>query len=189
MRAMTIVLTMALMLVAASAMAYELVDGWNVDQPAGAGMIYGYPANYAMKYIPSQSYMLAKVEIWGCGSEYFEDDVITLQIQTDLGGEPSGEVLATVDTPVVDGDQYWAGSDFPEAIMVSPDVEYWLIYFPMAWSPVGWSPLGDEYETMWSSDQIHWDPVDPIRWKAKFWGDPVVATENATWSQIKGMYR
>ena len=43
--------------------------------------------------------------------------------------------------------------------------------------------------TMWSSDQIHWDPVDPIRWKAKFWGDPVLATENATWSQIKGMYR
>jgi hypothetical protein len=60
----------------------------------------------------------------------------------------------------------------------------------MPWSPVGFAAEGEYYfESMWSGDQIHWDPVDPIAWKVKFWGELIVATDSATWSDVKSMYR
>ena len=97
-----------LALLAGSASAYTLVDSWNESGTAGGG-IYGYPANFAVKYIPAASYSCAKIEFWGAGSDYFDNDMITVRIESDLLDQPSGEVLAEVQTPVADGDSYWMG--------------------------------------------------------------------------------
>ena len=189
MKVMTIVLSLCLLLFASSGLTYDLIESFNVDQPSPSGSIYAYPANYAFRYLPAQDYLLYKIEIFAAGSEFFEDDVITLQVQTEDDDQPSGDVLATVDTPVVDGDLYWAGSDFAEPIELTGGGQYWVIYFPMAFSPVGYAIEGDMFETMWSGDQVHWDPVNPIAWKVKFWGELIVATDNATWSGVKSLYR
>jgi hypothetical protein len=178
------------LLTAGTGLAYELIESFNVEQPPPSGMIYAYPANFAFRYLPAQDYMLYKIEMYAAGSEYFEDDAITLQVQTESSGEPSGDVLATVNTPVEDGDPYWAGSDFPAPVEMTEGDPYWIIYFPMPWSPIGWAADGDHYfESMFSADQIHWDPIDPIAWKVKFWGELIVANEGATWSDVKSLYR
>ncbi len=176
-----------LALLAGSASAYTLVDSWNESGTAGGG-IYGYPANFAVKYIPAASYSCAKIEFWGAGSDYFDNDMITVRIESDLLDQPSGEVLAEVQTPVADGDPYWMGSDFPAATTLQAGVTYWIVYLPMAWSQIAWATAGDEFPTMSSGDAIHWNPTTPKRWMAKFWGDPVVAAESATWSHIKTLF-
>ena len=190
MKLLTIVLSLCLLLTASTGLAYDLIESFNVDQPSG-NMIFPNPANYAFRYLPAQDYMLYKIEIFAAGSDYIEDDVITLQVQTESAGEPSGDVLATVDTPVEDGDLYWAGSDFPEPLELAEGGPYWVIYFPMPWSQIGWAAAGDHYfESMSSADQIHWDPLEgPIAWKVKFWGELIVATEGTTWSDVKSLYR
>ena len=103
MKLLTIVLSLCLLLTASTGLAYELIESFNIDQPSPAGLIYAYPANYAFRYLPAQDYMLYKIEIYAAGSEYFEDDAITLQVQTEAEGEPSGDVLATV---VMRGENY-----------------------------------------------------------------------------------
>jgi hypothetical protein len=180
-------LTVAVVLAAGAASAYTLVDSWNADQAPGGG-IYGYPANYAVKYIPAMSYSCAKIEFWGSGSTFFDNDQITVRIETDVLDQPSGEVLAEIVTPVVDGADYWQGSDFPVPAALQAGVTYWIVYLPMAWSPIAWAAAGDDYPTMSSGDAVHWNASMAHKWMAKFWGDPVVAAETATWSQVKSLF-
>ena len=65
---------------------------------------------------------------------------------------------------------------------------YWVVYLPMAWSPIAWADAGDDYPTMSSGDAVHWNPTTAHKWMARFWGDPIVAAEAATWSEIKTLF-
>jgi hypothetical protein len=182
-----LILCVAALAAASPAAGYTLIDAWNPDGVPGAG-IYGYPANFAIQYIPSESFTCARIEFWAAGSDYFADDQIVVRIEGDALDQPSGEVLAEVTTPVSDGDATWAGSDFPVPLTLEAGVTYWVVYLPMAWSQIAWANEGDELPTMGSGDGIHWNAAPSRRWMAKLWGDPIVATETATWSTIKSLF-
>jgi hypothetical protein len=188
MKRLVIVIAAFVALAAGSAAAYTLVDNWNATQVAGGG-IYGYPANYAVKYIPAAAYSCAKIEFWGAGSDYFTDDTITVRVETDVLDQPSGEVLAQIQTPVVDGDAYWMGSDFLVPVALEAGVTYWVVFLPMAWSQIAWADAGDDFQTMSSGDAVHWNTTTPKKWMARFWGDPVVTAEARTWSEIKTLFQ
>jgi hypothetical protein len=176
------------LLIGGSAAATTLMDAWNPDQATGTG-IFPYPSNYAIKYIPAASYRCAKIEFWGAGSPYMDGDAVTVRVETDLADQPSGEVLAAVTTPVLDGPpNIWMGLDFPTPVDLTAGVTYWIISLPMPFSPINWAIAGDQFPTMFSGDALHWNPANPQRWKARFWGDPIVATDAATWSAVKALF-
>lgn len=183
----TCLVFIALVVITGSAAAYTLVDSWNADGVPGSG-IYGYPANFAIRYIPAMSFTCARIEFWGSGSDYIVDDHITVRVETEDLEQPSGTVLAEVTTPVTDTPITWIGADFPTPVLLEAGAVYWVIYLPMAWSPVAWANAGDEFPTMSSSDGVHWNPSTARLWMARLWGDPIVATETATWSGVKALF-
>ncbi len=180
---------MAMLLLVASVATAQPVDSWNADCIPDDGPIMGSPANYAMKYEPAQSYMLTRVDVWAGSSDYIDPDEITVFIQTDFDGQPSGEILGEALSAIPQGPPNWLGTDFDEPVFLEEGQTYWLVYYCMPWSTLPYCEDGDLIETWESFDQIHWDDANDLAWKAKFWGVGSVATESTTWDHLKSLYQ
>ena len=174
-----------------SAAATQLMDDWNADQPPQSGSIFGWPANYAIQYTPAEDYELELVEFYAGASEYADPDEFTVQIMGEFDGQPDGVAQASATHPMVNGEPAgFQGTAFDEPIFMIGGQTYWVIYFAQHSSHYSAAVAGVELTTMFSGDQIHWDPANPVRWMAKFWGEPVgVAVESTTLTGVKSLFQ
>jgi hypothetical protein len=188
---MIMLTTLVCLALVGTAAATELMDDWNADATPQSGSIFGYPSNYAIQYVPAMDYDLERVEFYAGASDYLDDDQFTVQLMGDFDGLPDGNVLASAVHPLVDGEPAgFQGTDFAEPLYLMAGQTYWVLYFAMPWSHYSAAVDGVALVTLFSGDQIHWDPTNDEQWMARFWGTPSgVAVEPMTFSEVKSLFR
>ena len=126
-----------------------------------------YATQVALKYVPTSSYTLERVEFFTGGSKAG----VTIALRSDASDYPSSTILAS---GVYDssGDGSWLGATFSSAFAVTAGTTYWVTWYFTDGLLAPYS-AGTPRTVRWgegSDPNYYPNPVDSLGFKTKFYG-------------------
>lgn len=145
--------------------AIQYVEGFN---PTGTVAGYTYSGGwYAIRYTPTVSYPLKKVELMAGGAT----GPFFVQLRPDSGGYPSSTVLRRV-TFTMSSTVSWQGAEFDVAYQVSAGTPYWIVFEPLPGSRASIATSGTQVTYCWDNfgdGTGDWDYKGTYTWMARFY--------------------
>jgi len=152
--------------IAAEPATIQYVEGLN---PTASVAGYTYTGGqYGIRYVPTQSYPLKKIELMAGGGT----GPFVVQLRTESGGYPSTTILKQV-MFTMSNTVSWQGVEFDTSYPVSAGTPYWIVFEPKAGSRASIATSGTPSTYCWDNyadGTGDWDyKGTSYPWMAKFY--------------------
>jgi len=147
--------------------AIQYVEGYNTGGTPSTSYFTG--GWYGLRYVPSSSYALKKVEFM-TGEK---TGPFIVQLRPDNGsGYPSDTVYRQV-TFTMSSTLGWQGAEFPTSYQVTAGTTYWIVFQPVAMARFSGAVSGTAYTYTWDDlgTGTGWDAKTTLPWMARFYRD------------------